>query len=480
MKIDRQTGQLDFGSISVKPRMTAGEVRKRYVEFVRFSEDERLILQNEEYWLQLLFEKNMLAQIDFAEIRDGKPTDDGDDSGEMRMALEHLHGNTSGAPHWTLQYFPGHVPNGPVDGWSFRLAELVPAEGKIVPCLAAVKAKNWKKYWWWLPPLVLIFACFWPVNNGITRWLIVLGAWGVFIEILSGAYWLWQKKSKWCFVLIPVLIGLLTWVFVPALHYTPLFDKLQDSYVAELRSYDGTRYLWGGENRFGIDCSGLPRKAIRNALLKTGLKEMNRDFLFLALKNWWFDASAKALAQGYRDYCFPLNLAGTVASAPEKSLKPGDLAITDDGMHVMVYLDPDEWISADPGQGKVMIEHPSESKNPWFTRPVHFFRFTLLKNAGIRSGSGAESMKTAWQNFLKGSQSRCCLSTRNTYAKNPLFSRSILKYSGRSPALKKIIADAEGLAAPYFYVLDRTQKNPEAFDAVRDYLLESEKSELKK
>ena len=55
MNIDRQTGQLDFGSISVKPRMTAGEVRKRYVEFVRFSEDERLILQNEEYWLQLLF-----------------------------------------------------------------------------------------------------------------------------------------------------------------------------------------------------------------------------------------------------------------------------------------------------------------------------------------------------------------------------------------------------------------------------------------
>ena len=517
MKIDRQTGQLDFGSISVKPRMTAGEVRKHYVEFVRFSEDERLILQNEEYWLQLLFEKNMLVQIDFAEIRDGKPTDDGDDSGEMRMALEHLYGNTPGASHWTLQYFPGHVPNGPVDGWSFRLAELVPAEGKIVPCLAAVKAKNWKKYWWWLPPLVL------------TRWLIVLGAWGVFIEILSGAYWLWQKKSKWCFVLIPVLIGLLTWVFVPALHYTPLFDKLQDSYVAELRSYDGTRYLWGGENRFGIDCSGLPRKAIRNALLKTGLKEMNRDFLFLALKNWWFDTSAKALAQGYRDYCFPLNLAGTVASAPEKALKLGDLAITDDGVHVMVYLAPDEWISADPGQGKVVIEHPSELKNPWFVRPVHFFRFTLLKNAEIRSGARAKSMKTAWQNFLKGSQSGCCLSTPDIYAKNPhwnvfvsygrdytlsflaerldskaatghffcglpkmnegevalvclehISSRSILKYSGRSPALKKIIADADALAAPYFYVVDRIQKNPEALDVVRNYLLESEKSVVKK
>lgn len=58
--------------------------------------------------------------------------------------------------------------------------------------------------------------------------------------------------------------------------------------------------------------------------------------------------------------------------------------------------------------------------------------------------------------------------------------RSILKYSGRSPALKKIVADADGLAAPYFYVVDRIQKNPEALDASRDYLFESEKSEVKK
>ena len=539
MKIDKTTGRIEFGSITVSPETLAEEVQSRCHDMILqingTAPDKKVILQNEAYWVRLNFNADKLSRIDFTPLCAGKPTDDYDDLYELLGWLYQDYGKQFGAPFWKASAFSGgELEEPPIGGLSL----VHPAHGflqktfrqqykqfyELYPCFSLLQ-----KCLLWLPPLVLIFAWLWPVNNGVTRRLIVLGAWGVFIEILSGAYWLWQKKSKWCFVLIPVLIGLLTWVFVPALHYTPLFDKLQDSYVAELRSYDGTRYLWGGESRFGIDCSGLPRKAIRNALLKTGLKEMNRDFLFLALKNWWFDTSAKALAQGYRDYCFPLNLAGTVASAPEKALKPGDLAITDDGVHVMVYLAPDEWISADPGQGKVVIEHPSESKNPWFVRPVHFYRFSLLRNAEIYVGSRAEHLENAWLSFLKGSQTGCCLSTPDTYAENPHWNvfvsygrdytlsflaerldskaatghffcglskmnegevalvclervagRSILKYSGRSPALKKIIADADGLAAPYFYVVDRIQKNPEALDAVRDYLLESEKSEVKK
>ena len=389
MKIDKTTGVVEFGSISVSPETMAEDIKSRYRDFILrtngVAPDEKVVLQNDGYWLRLNFNADKLTRIDFTPLCDGKPTDDFDDLYELLGWLRQDYGEQFSAPFWETDAFSGgKLEEPPIGGLSFvrpvhgylqktfhqqykRFCELHPCFSLLQKCLL------------WLPPLVLILAWLWPVNNGITRWSIVLGALGVFIEILLGAYRLWQRKSKWFFVLIPVLIVLLAWMFVPALHYTALFAKLQDSYVAELRTYDRTRYLWGGENRFGIDCSGLPRKAMRNVLLTTGLKEMNRDFLLLALKNWWFDSSAKALAEGYRDYVRPLNLAGTVATAPEKALKPGDLAITDDGVHVMVYLGPDEWISADPGQGKVVIEHPSESKNPWFVRPVHFYRWSIFR-----------------------------------------------------------------------------------------------------
>ena len=380
-----------------------------------------------------------------------------------------------------------------------------------------------------IAPVILLLAWLCPVNNGITRWLIVFATIGVLADIAFIADLLWRRKRKWVYVFLLAAAGVIAGLLAPGLSSTPLFARLRNQYVQELRSYEGTRYLWGGENRFGIDCSGLPRKAMRNALVITGLKNGNSDFILSALKNWWFDASAKALSEGDRNYVYPLNVSGMVKESPTYFLQPGDLAITDDGVHVMVYLSPNEWISADPGQGKVVIEHPSESKNPWFTRPVHFFRFRLFQNAAIRSGSRAESMKTAWQTFLRGSQSGCCLSTPDTYAKNPhwnvfvsygrdytlsflaerlesqaatghffcglpkmnegevalvclerISGKSIFKYSGNSPALKKIIANSNGLAAPYFYVVSEILKNPEALDAVRDYLLESEKSEVKK
>lgn len=48
--------------------------------------------------------------------------------------------------------------------------------------------------------------------------------------------------------------------FVPACHLRPLGDWLQDP-VAVAESLLGTPYLWGGNSRAGIDCSGLAQVA---------------------------------------------------------------------------------------------------------------------------------------------------------------------------------------------------------------------------
>jgi cell wall-associated NlpC family hydrolase len=170
------------------------------------------------------------------------------------------------------------------------------------------------------------------------------------------------------------VINMLTRINGPeATWYAPMAGDI----VNELRRYEGTRYIWGGENILGIDCSGLPRKALRNALLKGAFIYGERRCLRLALQNWWLDASAAALANGYQNYVTWLEKEGTVSDICANALSPGDLAITEDGVHVMVFLGEDRWISADPIQGKVIIES-SAANNPWFKEKVKFYTWTVL------------------------------------------------------------------------------------------------------
>ena len=96
------------------------------------------------------------------------------------------------------------------------------------------------------------------------------------------------------------------------------------------------------------------------------------------VENWWYDASAKALGQGYRNYTVVLETKGTVKEMDYSSLLPGDLAITENGIHVLVYLGKNEWIQAAPEVGKVAIMNGREDKNSWLKVSVRTYRWSLL------------------------------------------------------------------------------------------------------
>ena len=46
----------------------------------------------------------------------------------------------------------------------------------------------------------------------------------------------------------------------------------------------GTPYVLGGQSRGGIDCSGLVRKGMINALFKLGVRNLSSKYLYEAFK----------------------------------------------------------------------------------------------------------------------------------------------------------------------------------------------------
>lgn len=187
----------------------------------------------------------------------------------------------------------------------------------------------------------------------------------------------WKYKPlRACSLILPLLLAIP--FLLPGTRIDP--DALRKDYVRRMAAFEGTCYFWGGENSRGIDCSGLPRRAFRDALLAYGLRYMNGHAFRGYLEQWWYDASAKALAKGYRGYTTPLGITGTIRGMPYDYLLPGDLAITANGIHVLAYAGDGKWIQADPGIGAVATQDGRTSENGWFDSKVTTHRWNLLAN----------------------------------------------------------------------------------------------------
>lgn len=231
-----------------------------------------------------------------------------------------------------------------------------------------LRFNSWIALW---PIAIVLFL--YPINNAITQSGLVLSLLGIWMGCI---YFGWRKK--WlrllflAFTLLP--IGFLA---APGRNYGR--DKLRQNYVNNLRSYEGTRYVWGGENQLGVDCSGLVRTGLIKASFQQGIVTVNPTLVRFSLSLWWHDSTAKALGEEYCGQTRHVLNAKSINELEASEALPGDIAVTASGVHVLAYLGNNEWIEADPHFANVVIVKIPAAKNPWFQEPVHIMRWTELE-----------------------------------------------------------------------------------------------------
>jgi hypothetical protein len=191
-----------------------------------------------------------------------------------------------------------------------------------------------------------------------------------------GAIWLWWKKPIIRWTLLGVALAISMAFVLPGREGSPL--RLRNRYVSELPHYEGVHYIWGGENGLGIDCSGLVRRALFQAMWKEGLFSLNPSLLRHAALFWWDDASARALSNEYHNQTKRIRTSNALTSEDPSQLSPGDLAITTDGIHVLAYIGNKTWIEADPELRRVILlptANSADHSNMWLETPVIIARW---------------------------------------------------------------------------------------------------------
>ena len=231
--------------------------------------------------------------------------------------------------------------------------------------------KVWFRYWVVVCLAALVLGLY-PINTFLLR----IALFAVLVGVGVGGYYFGRHNKFVCGSFL--ILALLTVGFLSCPGRD--FDRrqLRGAYIHALRSYEGTKYIWGGENWLGIDCSGLVRAGLMKASFQSGLRTLNPRLTRFALSLWWHDASAAALGQENRQLTKRLLARTNLNELDYRQLKPGDIAVTVSGVHVMAYLGDKQWIEADPDMGKVVIVPVPERTNPWFQETFSILRWREL------------------------------------------------------------------------------------------------------
>jgi len=232
-----------------------------------------------------------------------------------------------------------------------------------------VRRALWKR-WLLLWPLSLALIAY-PVSNTTLRITAI-----VCILFLAGGLVAFNWQHFWLrIVAASASAALVLFLLLPGREAN--IQSLRGSYLKSLRRYEGTRYVWGGENRLGIDCSGLVRNSLVNSLVVESIGTLNPSLLREGASLWWHDCSARALGEQYLQLTAHILDSDAINQIDYTQIQPGDFAVTADGIHVLAYLGDREWLEADPDARNV-LRLTAPSTNSWFDTPVRVMRWRQL------------------------------------------------------------------------------------------------------
>lgn len=222
--------------------------------------------------------------------------------------------------------------------------------------------------------VILLTMLIFPVSIGFIRLSIILG----FILLWSsGIYLFWRNVYlRVLFLLIAIVV--LTIIIIPGKKANS--KQLQNEYVNSLLAYENVRYIWGGENKIGIDCSGLVREGFINANLKIGVKTLNPRLIRRAFFIWWYDCSAEALGNNYRQMTTLVLKSREMDELDYNNIIPGDIIVAETGFHTFAYIGNNTWIEANPDKGKTVRITSDEKAKEWADIPIRVVRWSELFN----------------------------------------------------------------------------------------------------